>query len=85
MNSENHNCKFRGGFRVGLLAVTWPNGILEISENSIILHDLMFKKDYKFSRGEIVKIETKKVFPIIGYGIRLYHTNPDYNKKIIFW
>lgn len=85
MNLENQNYKFRGGFRVGLLAVSWPNGLLEVSSNSIILHDEMFKKDYKFSKDEITKIEIKKIFPVIGYGIRLHHTNQNYNNKIIFW
>lgn len=81
----NQSHKFKGGLRVGLLANSWPNGELEISKDDIICRDLMFKKEYRFSKEEVTKIEIKKVFPIIGKGIRIHHTNPSYSEKIYFW
>ena len=85
MNLENKNYKFRGGLRVGQLANSWPNGALVVSNELLVLRDEMFKKEYKFSKNDAVRIKIKKVFPVIGFGIRIYHTNQNYNEKIIFW
>ena len=85
MTLEEKSYKFRGGLWIGLLANSWPSGVLEVAQNSLILRDEMFKKEYKFSKEDIVEIKIKKVFPIIGYGIRLIHTNQNYNSEIYFW
>lgn len=79
------NYKFRGGLWVGWSANSWPNGILEIGLNTLILRDEMLGKEFIFSKNEISEIKIKKFFPVIGYGIRIYHRNKNYNKKIFFW
>jgi hypothetical protein len=88
MNQENaktdQNYKFRGGTRIGILISTWPNGMLEISQDSLILRDELMKKELKFSKGEIVRIEIKKIFPIIGCGILIHHNNNCYDKYVYF-
>ena len=81
----NQNYKFKGGVRIGFLSTTWPSGILEVTENSLTLRSEMTKQELTFSKNDIVKIDIKKVFPIIGYGIRIHHTNTTYSKKIYFW
>ena len=83
---ETNNYKFRGGIWIGWLwANSWPNGTLEVNQDSLILRDEMLKKEFKFSKTEVVKIEIKKFFPVIGYGIRIYHTNKNYNSRLYFW
>ena len=81
----NQGYKFRGGIKVGLWASSWPNGVLEVGRSSLILQDKMTGKEYTFLKQDIVRIEVKKVFPIIGSGIQLHHTNKNYDKKIYFW
>ncbi|OGI73952.1 hypothetical protein A3D42_00700 [Candidatus Nomurabacteria bacterium RIFCSPHIGHO2_02_FULL_41_18] len=76
---------FRGGVRIGFLSTTWPSGILEVNENLLTLRSEMTKQELAFSKSDIIKIEIKKVFPIIGYGIRIHHTKTSYSKKIYFW
>ncbi|MDD3006558.1 MAG: hypothetical protein PHX30_03185 [Candidatus Pacebacteria bacterium] len=79
------NYKFRGGLSIGIFGSTWPNGILEVSQASLVLRDELMKKEYKLSKGDIIRIEVKKYFPIIGYGIRIYHNNKRYDKSMFFW
>jgi hypothetical protein len=78
------NYKFRGGTRIGILISTWPNGILEVNEDFLILRDELMKKELKFSKEQVVRIEIKKSFPIIGCSIRIYHTNNNHEKEISF-
>lgn len=77
--------KFRGGLSVGIFGSTWPNGMLEANQTSLILRDELMEKEYNLSREDIIRIEVKKYFPIIGYGIRIHHNNKRYDKSIFFW
>ena len=85
MTTQADTYRFRGGVRIGLWANTWPNGILDISQSALVLRDKMRGKELKFSKQENIRIEIKKIVPIIGYGIRIHHTNEDYSDKIYFW
>jgi len=78
------NNKFRGGLQEGSFVTTWPNGVLEIYENHMILHNKMKKKKYEFSKQDVIKIEINTFSPTIGRGIRVHH-NKDYDKEIYFW
>ncbi len=81
----NQSYKFRGGIWIGWLwANSWPNVVLEVSQDSLILRDEMIHKEFKFSKGDITKIEIKKFFPIIGYCIRIHHNNKNYNERLFF-
>lgn len=84
-NKEKGVYKFIGGIRVGMLANSWPSGELEINSNYLILRDKMFKKEYKFLKDDVIKIEMKKIFPIIAYGVRICHKRQGYNPEIYFW
>lgn len=66
-------------------ANSWPNGVLEVSGDHLILRDEMIKKEFSFSKSQVSKIAVKKVFPLIGYGIRIYHNNESYDKRLYFW
>lgn len=81
----NQQNKFRGGLRVGLYSNSWPNGLLEVNSDSLVLRDATMNKEYKFLKDDIDQIKIKKVFPIIGYGIRIYHHKKDYKDKVYFW
>jgi len=77
--------KFRGGLRVGIYSNTWPNGLLEVNRDNLILHDETMKKNYEFYKDDVDRIKIIKIFPIIGYGVRIYHHKKDYSDKIYFW
>jgi hypothetical protein len=82
---SNTNFKFKGGIRIGLWSNSWPFGVLEFNQDNLILRDEMIKKEYKFSKEEISKIEIKKFFPIIGFGIKIVHVKEIYDKNTYFW
>lgn len=68
--------KFKGGVWLGNTSVTWPFGRLEINPDQLIIsiEGLPFnnsKIERRFTHNEIEKIEIKKYFPIIGYGIHI--------------
>lgn len=75
--------KFRGGVWMGLWANSWPFGSLKIDEEEIILRDDMIGKRFEFQKDEIDKIVPKRIFPIIGCGIRIYPKKK--NVKLCFW
>lgn len=77
--------KFRGGFWLGGYANTWPNGILEFDQNKLILHDLMFKKQYALTKKDIQEIKIISLFKILTLGIRIDHSNRDFIDRIYFW
>lgn len=84
-NFENQNYKFRGGIWIGLWANSWPSGVLEFNSTSLVLRDVMIGREYRFTKDDIVRIEIKKYFPVIGCGIRICHTSKNFNKKLYFW
>ena len=63
---------------------SWPNGVLEIDQNTLILRDEIFKKEIKLSKDEIEKIEIKKYFPIIGYAIKIYPKDKKHINNLSF-
>jgi len=77
--------KFRGGIRVGLYSNSWPNGTLEVGADKLVLHDATMNKTYEFLKQDVDKVEIKKMFPIIAYGIRICHHKKDYKDKVYFW
>ncbi len=69
----NSKYKFRGGARIGPWTTSWPFCTLEISHDSLIIHDEMLKKALVLLKNEVVKVEIKKYFPVIGYFIKINH------------
>lgn len=80
----NQYYKFRGGTRIGILTNTWPNGILEVSSDCLILRDELIGKELRFSKDDVSRIEVKKLFPIIGHVIQIHHNNKSYDNSISF-
>ena len=85
VDSVNQNYKFRGGVWIGLTSATWPWGVLEVSSNQLAIIDESLKKELRFTHGEIQKIEVKKYFPIIGYGIHIIPREKTKGQLIYFW
>ena len=88
MSTSQKSYKFRGGvktrvFTGSLKGSTWPNGILKINEDKIILEDHMFKTVIEYPREQIERIEVRKIIPIIGHGIRIHSKNK--NDTSDFW
>lgn len=77
--------KFRGGMRDGLVSITWPFITFSINSDSLILKNSLFNKYYTFSKWDIDKIEIKKYFPLVGYGVKISHHKSEYNNDIYFW
>lgn len=80
--------RFIGGSWAGYWSATWPLSELYVNESSLILKvNLMFLKqeEYTFSKTEITKLKIVTYFPIFGVGLRIYHTNKNYQEKVIFW
>lgn len=77
--------KFRGGIRIGMWANSWPSGLLEFDQNTLIMKDVLIRKKCEFTKNDNIRIDVKKVFPILGYGIKISHTKKNYNKILYFW
>lgn len=74
-----------GGARIGWANVSWPMARLTVDADEIQIKVLIFGT-YAFKAKEILRIEkTGSSLPIFGSGIRIFHSNPDFPKKIIFW
>ena len=89
MDIRPKKVSFKGGLREGMWNTTWPFITFDISQNSLTLcyEKFFWLKERKliFTKDEVIKIEIKKYFPIIGYGIKIYHRNESYSRIIIFW
>ncbi len=84
MKNKQRLIKFRGGVRIGAIVSTWPNGMLEIDSDKIVLKDIGLKRELIFLKGEIERIVVKKVFPYISYEVRFYSKNNEFNDYYSF-
>lgn len=79
----------RGGARVGRVNYTWPLATLTANAERLTLTTTMFglfkTGRYEFTPAQVTSIGRYGVIPIIGSGIRICHTVPDYPEKIVFW
>lgn len=81
---ETNNYKFRGGIWIGFTSATWPWGYLEVSPDTLIVREELSKTELILSKKDVIRIKTIKVFPIIGYGVRI-ETNVNYKTIVRFW
>ncbi len=93
VDSVNQRYKFRGGVWIGFEASTWPFGALEVSEDELAIIDenltltgnVSSKRERRFTHDEIEKIEVKKYFPIIAYGIQIVPRDKTKGTLLYFW
>ncbi|MDR3693686.1 hypothetical protein [Mucilaginibacter sp.] len=76
--------KETGGARIGMANATWPLATLIVNQQTLqlkasIIGDLVFKP------SDIIRIEPYTLIPVLGQGIKINHTVPGYNAKVIFW
>jgi hypothetical protein len=74
----------RGGLRVGWLRASWPLATLTASERRLSVSTLLLG-GYDFTPDQMVALEPHGNVPLIGHGIRLRHSRPDYPHRIVFW
>ncbi|BAU54416.1 hypothetical protein [Mucilaginibacter gotjawali] len=73
-----------GGARIGMANATWPMATLIVNRQTLqlkasIIGDLVFRP------SDITSIEPYTLIPVLGQGIKINHTVPGYNAKVIFW
>ncbi|HWZ04933.1 MAG TPA: hypothetical protein VNX40_15055 [Mucilaginibacter sp.] len=73
-----------GGARIGIANATWPLATLIVNQQTLqlrasIIGDLIFKPT------DVISIEPYTLIPVLGQGIKINHTVPGYNAKVIFW
>jgi hypothetical protein len=74
----------RGGLRVGWLHASWPLATLTASEDRLSVSALLVG-GYDFTPDQVIALEPHGNVPVIGRGIRLRHSRPDYPRRIVFW
>ena len=70
-----------GGTRIGSFNATWPFAHIEITKEKIIIS--VFTKSYEFLIKDILQL--KKHHGFISTGLKIEHTNKEYDKFIVFW
>lgn len=75
---------FTGGARIGWCNATFPFATLSVSQEKLFLK-VSFLGEYEFSPSDIVSLSKYSLIPVLGWGIRIEHTNLSYPTKIIFW
>lgn len=80
----NQSFKFKGGAWIGSVSATWPWGILDFDSNHLAIA-IVNVKEISFSRGEIERLEIKKFFPIIAYGIHIVPRDKSKGTLLYFW
>ncbi len=76
--------KATGGARIGWMNATWPFARLTASAQELSLSGLLLGS-YTFSPSDVASLEPFGRVPILGRGVQIIHTNPQYPPKIIFW
>src|SRR5262249_21192441 len=74
----------RGGLRVGWLHASWPLARLTASERRLSVSTLLLG-GYDFTPDQMIALEPHGNVPVIGRGIRLRHSRPDYPRRIVSW
>jgi hypothetical protein len=76
--------KATGGARIGLMNATWPLASLSVT-GEVIRLSVDFLGKYTFTPGQVVAISRYSAIPVLGWGIQIQHTCPDYPQHIVFW
>jgi hypothetical protein len=57
---------------------------LTMTRQSVVLK-VWFYGTLEFRREAILGIEMYRHIPIVGEGVRVHHSRPEYPEKVIFW
>ena len=76
--------KSTGGARIGWMNATWPFARLAASAQELSLSGFLLGT-YTFSSGDVASLKPYGWLPVLGRGVQIIHTNPNYPAKIIFW
>jgi hypothetical protein len=73
-----------GGARVGWTNATWPLAKLTATSNSLRVA-IRILGDYSFTPDTVVSITRYTMIPVLGWGIQIQHSVPEYPARFIFW
>lgn len=81
---------FHGGVWFNRIQATWPFGRLEVSPKQLIvsIEETPFsdaKIERQFKHEDLEKVEVKKYFPVIAYGIRIIPRDKTKDNIVYFW
>jgi len=72
-----------GGVRAGWWRASWPFATLSVSASKLSISAVLIGS-YSFSPDEVVALEACGRIPIIGRGVRIVHSRPDYPARVTF-
>ena len=72
-----------GGFKAGWVSGSWPLARLSVSSRSLVMSAGPFGF-FRFEPERIVRLEPYGRIPLVGRGICIVHTHPDYPAKLVF-
>src|SRR5688572_7702958 len=73
-----------GGARIGMANATFPFATLNVNKECLELNASVIG-NLTFQPSDILSIETYTMIPFLGQGIKINHTVPTYNERVIFW
>lgn len=73
-----------GGARVGWTNASWPLAKLTATSNSLRVA-VRFLGNYSFTPDTVVSITRYTMIPVLGWGIKIQHSIPDYPARFVFW
>lgn len=79
-----HTFTTTGGARVGWTNATWPLAQLSATSDKLTI-SIRLLGTYSFAPDQVSVVERYVMIPVLGWGIRVHHCNPDCPKRVIFW
>jgi hypothetical protein len=73
-----------GGARVDWTNASWPLAKLTATSTSLRV-EIRVLGDYRFTPDTVVSITRYTMIPVLGWGIQIRHSVPEYPARFIFW
>jgi hypothetical protein len=73
-----------GGARVGMANATWPLASMNVTKDRLTLN-AGFVGNLVFRTEDIISLKPYYIIPLLGQGIKINHSIPQYKEKVIFW